>query len=61
MRLFIILRGDDYYTGYGFAPIKQGTVKWYHSINEVRKAYEEIHKTFGLGLLHECKTVEVEQ
>ena len=61
IKQYTIRLGHDYYNNHGqFSSVIISAPKFFGSMEDVRIAYDEIHKDFGLGLLHDCETIETE-
>jgi len=61
IKQYTIRLGHDYYNNHGqFSSVIISAPKFFGSMEDVRTAYDEIHKDFGLGLLHDCETIETE-
>jgi hypothetical protein len=60
IKQYSIRLGHDYYDGTGFSRVIIKAPVFFPSMKEVRKAYDEISESYGLGLLHDCETVEMD-
>jgi hypothetical protein len=60
IKQYTIRLGHDYYNNHGeFSSVTISAPKFL-SMDDVSTAYDEIHKDYGLGLLHDCETIETE-
>lgn len=61
IKQYTIRLGHDYYNINGeFSSVTASAPKFFGSMDDVRVAYDEIHRNYGLGLLHDCKTIETD-
>ena len=58
---YTIRLGHDYYNNHGeFSSVTISAPKFFGSLEDVKKAYDAIHKTYGVEYTDDCETVETE-